>query len=582
MSLLVALIRQSADQTLVTPVEKPPFSPVEERLVKLLPTIRQVVADPSSAAKTDPNIDLRAATSPWDRTRHDRYFEPLLRCAILRAIAQEANGIPSDHGEAFPLVPNGSIPSTWNPVTEAWDPIRGASIAMIVGPSFSPTEDGSDDRWLNDPETRAAPTSSGAPASLDIGEPAPNGVIYVFCLYDDTDVHGPIRECTFEVADGPAEGVETLEGVAILFANTRTRVLSVAEPVAAVELSNPERSTALETDGVWILPWNTPRESVIRSAVVVRYLGDPPVIRSRSFLSRQALPLETFVPAAPGHAIPLPPEFVRPDESKRLSEYRLEYKVEIQHREALIRTSANHKQEKLYFLELDRTTNPLGLEGDHKDKVVHLGGYLAARYMRRSERRQSGQPPVTAGAYSGFLPMPEVEQRTWRARIIDVADLLASQLKMYFPAVGGGIDFAAAGRAYELFGTGKLAVLDTHGVPNGLNVFCFVELALACLELKHEPELWAPMLRCYGVTAELYVRCFRACDSRNTYCAYRIENNPLGGRAPEEGQLLEIRAAWLGPNPTERYEQLLQSALVEDLPGDDDQAAKRFPSIGCH
>jgi hypothetical protein len=351
-----------------------------------------------------------------------------------------------------------------------------------------------------------------------------------------------------------------------------------------LQLTHAQPLGAPEESSTWIFLWDGVPERQQEVCLRLRYLGDPPVVRATTWLVPQAPPVEPAADPDPEVGAPAPPDEATVADRDVLVTYEWSYAFELERRAALI--AEPYLVAKRFFLSLDRASHPQGLAPAEAEPIVRLGEYLANRYNKRALYRQD--PQVQPDEDGDSMPLPHVEALTWKADVEHSAELLERLLAEHFPAGGEGAGDVAQGvqldavrEAFERFGGGELTIFGPHGAPNGLNIFCFVELALFLVQSGRKPDLWGELLRAFGASCEIYVRSFHACGGDRSFCAYRVEHNPKGFRAPSDAQRLAIRKAWAGPLPIERYERLLQATLLEDLPPVEQPGVRPLEDIGC-
>lgn len=146
-----------------------------------------------------------------------------------------------------------------------------------------------------------------------------------------------------------------------------------------------------------------------------------------------------------------------------------------------------------YFLELDFATHvPLAADWPHlseaerslrRSAIVTLEPFLRARVLARA---RGGRP----------TPLDPDSDSAERRQFQCISDLLLGLIHRA-PFLRGAASPAArayrVGLAYECFANGELALPGlpvTHGQPNGANIFCFGEFALAAAEAGIEPCRW--------------------------------------------------------------------------------------------
>ncbi|MHC4376250.1 MAG: hypothetical protein ACYS26_06610 [Planctomycetota bacterium] len=574
MTLIVTLMRESADLSQVEPVEAP-VGPLEETLFALLPAIQNFVDDPAAAAALHPAIDVDAEESPWPLRRNQDFYEPLLRAGIQVALQSQLSELQAAGDfETTPIADGWTYPSIWNPRLDDWDHIDGAAIQMVIGLPLAPNPEGNGVKFLNDPLLPPALRGLASPSLDQLLQLAPKGWRYLFNLHVEETLGEEVRECRYCFQPG---ALEELEGLVLFFSRTRTRMLGILPASGGLALSETSPLGSLEESATWFVRWAGLPERREELCFVLRYIGDPPVLRATTWLVRQAAPVTAAAAFEPGQPGPVPPEAATVGDLKALATYEWTYASELARRLEL--TAEPHLAAKRFFLELDRASHPLGLTPEAAEPILRLGEYLANRYRRRALYRHD--PEAAADATGDSLPLPQVEAATWAAEGAHSAELLEGLLLEHFSDGDGGVALKEVQEAFERFGGGELTIFGPHGSPNGLNIFCFVELALFLVQSGHRPELWMDLLRAFGAACEIYVRSYHLCGGERSFCAYRVEHNPEGSRAPSEAQRLAVRQAWAGPLPVERYERLLQASLLADLPPIEEPGVRPLDDFGC-
>lgn len=574
MTLIITLLRESADLSQVEPVETP-VGPLEETLFALLPAIQEFVDDPSAAAALHPTIDVDGEESPWPLRRHEDFYEPLLRAGIQYALQSKFSELQAEGNfETTPIADGPTYPSIWNPRLDDWDHIDGAAIQLVIGLPLAPTSDGNGVKFLDDPLLPPALRGLVDPAMDQLLQLAPMGWRYLFNLHVEERLGEVVRECRYCFQAG---ALEELEGLVLFFSRTRSRVLGVLPGSAGVGMTETSPVGPLERSATWLVRWNGLPERLDELCFTLRYLGDPPVVRATTWIVRQAPPVAPAAPFEPGEPGPVPPESATAGDLQALATYEWSYASELARRAELL--GEPHAQAKRFFLELDRASNPLGLSPEESQPILRLGEYLANRYRRRALYRQDPEAP--ANEVGDSLPLPQVEVASWAAEGAHSAELMEQLLLEHFPDGAGGLALDEVREAFERFGGGELTIFGPHGSPNGLNIFCLVELALFLVHSGRKPELWMDLARAFGAACEIYVRSYHLCGGPRSFCAYRVDHNPEGSRAPSQAQRLAVRTAWAGPLPIERYERLLQASLLSDLPEVKEAGVRPLDDFGC-
>jgi hypothetical protein len=466
--------------------------------------------------------------------RFESYYAPLGDQAIREGVS--AVDVPAELGpvETDPTDPR---PSIWDPRIQNWDFIAGASFLMQL------LEDG---------------------AVVNTGQT--EGVKHYLNLRPADLENPPIRECVYCF---PASAADEVEGIVLFFTNTRTKVISIGSsgPLPLVNSSDPAFP---DEPSAWTVRWRPNPDLVSPICIAIRYQGDPPHVRTWTWLvdGCEDTPIPKPV-CRPGSSVPAPPDRVHWSQDRDLGAYLMSSDQEFQLRTKLVKGATEFKKDKEFFLEMERVTH------DHApdpQDFSALSGYLANRYFRRSEAEHFGK----------HLPVFKEDLQSWRPQAVAAGELLTLLMVKHFPAKGGGIDFEALAGVFERFGGGELTIFATHGSPNGMNIFCFAELAELLVQMGHERETWRPLFEIFVRMCRIYVTSYHLCGiDKRTFCSYRVDHNPTGERAPSESWKQALRSD-VGPKQTRHYyNDLVQSALYDEFPWSSKPPQLSLVDTGC-
>lgn len=227
-------------------------------------------------------------------------------------------------------------------------------------------------------------------------------------------------------------------------------------------------------------------------------------------------------------------------------------------------------------LEASAAATPPLLETEPHDLVRDFEGF-------------KGQLAATLGAMKGWLTDPESwisspangpayeRIRTWR----DVAD------------------------AFLLFGCGRTTAFGAHGAPNGVNMFCFAELAFLAQDLASELEpvvagdvlaFWARLEPALAAACCMFVDCYHDGKGRKI-CSYRASNNPVAlgpdglahprvkpARSYALGEARVMEQQWRAMGPAGRrrmFGRVVGGALAEEILGPPSLAVVSSESWGA-
>lgn len=359
------------------------------------------------------------------------------------------------------------------------------------------------------------------------------------------------------------------EGVVLYFHRTRTRILDATGEVAGTPFGAEHGNTsALQGDdwtSVWIR-WGTPLLAN-ELGVSLRFLGDPPLLRGRTWL------LAGAPPAAPAEApLSVPPHVADPKDRKVLGTYVATLEAEWAERAARVEADPDPAPHKLFFTAFDRASHPQS-GGASSETLLALGNYLRVRYLSRAEHAHLGRD----------FTLPPEETAYWGPGVRAAGGLLLDTLaEHYTDKVGEPLPLGLIGAGFLAFSTGELAVFGHHGVPNGVNILSFVELCDLALEVEFEESVFRALRAHYATGCHAFALSYHACDGPRTQCSYRIENNPKGERELPEDMAEQIAARYSGPDIMARYTELVHAMLYDDLPPMDG-ATTPIPlrDVGC-
>ncbi|MCB9881378.1 MAG: hypothetical protein H6832_04720 [Planctomycetes bacterium] len=349
--------------------------------------------------------------------------------------------------------------------------------------------------------------------------------------------------CTCEYSFVAPPDINKAIALCLRFTSTRTVVFGM-EPLdqnQSVALINylPSR---IEPN-IWIVPY-TPLVSPARLAIT--FQGDPPVIGDSA-----------WVTTLPGLTRTSPfglPRLIRvgdrrcDDWKRRHVERVLKPFVRSREDEWDIRYDWCHPDgaksvnqvAHMMFLKLDIMSQ--SLEAADALRALRVQKMLVTRFRLRGEH-------WTAKKTDKSKSIEFVERASgapsWFADLAAIEDLGVMRAWMYewlcVDEDGTTRTPADVHKYFEMFANGELTALESHGAPNGINMFCFTELAfmLADLELAGslapdvEPGFWLDMARAFAIACEMFVFAYHEPAMPGTICSYKVQNNPVWPREPD-------------------------------------------------
>lgn len=485
-----------------------------------------------------------ALTGATTLARFTEFYGPVAKSSVQDASLQKPVSTNLGTFEVWPRPP---IPSIWDPQTNNWDMVDGASVEL-----FFPQ-----------------PATSGL-TEAEAVEAESGGNTYWLSLSPADQPNPRVRTCEYCF---PATSPGKIEGIVLFLTHTRTRIVKItsAGPLPKVLGAEP---TFTANPSAWTVAWRPDPDQTSPICLQISYTGDPPHVRDWTWLvgwgEDDKLPPPVVRPGSP---YPVAPAHVHVSRTKELGGYVLSMGDEYTLREEEIAASTQHKRDKRFFLAMDRASNPnTGSAG--AQKFTPLATYLANRYVRRAE----------SGAFGPAFFTPEHDLVSWRGQAVAAGNFLTDLMKKkkFFKSQGPhGFDLVAVRAAFLRFAGGELTSFGTHGSPNGLNILCFAELADLLVAMQHEPQTWTRLFEIFVDAARIYVSSYHLCgvETRN-FCSYRVEHNPDGSRAWRE----EWKQA-LAQETTPRawvYDALVQAALYDDFEGPNKAPrATKLRDVGC-
>jgi len=513
MVFIAELIRESRNGLALV---SPPQGALEERLFSIVGRVQQVLDGPQV-----PSVSSAGMTTVAQLNQD--YYPLVARGAFDIAITQLQGGLGGALAGAS--IPRGSVglgpigPSIWDPRNDHWNStVPGASFPLVVD----------QERLLGD---ALAPERASLTYHLNVRPLGGTDPLEHVCAYEFLAPAGLVPE-----------------GLVIFFSQTRSVVQGIGAGREVVRAQPLVRESS-----VWSVRWSPDPEAAPRTSLQIRYVGDPPHVRAHTWIALGQPDFAAPAPRSPGSPLPEPPRTALPGQVQDLAAFAVSFDEELALRAALVASATLHARDKRFFLELDRSTHPAGPAGA---QFQMLGLFLAGRYQDRAARHHLGRSTT-----------PDAdEDRSWLPEARAAGDHLRGLLSTHYDTQGV-IDLPAVGDAFERFGGGELTIFDTHGAPNGTNVFCFVELAALLVRLKVDEHLWSALLRLFGTACHVFTGSYHACGAPRAHCAYRVSNNPAGARRPSDQVKADLRRLWTSSaDPVALYDRVVHAALRDDLP----------------
>ncbi len=539
MSLTLELVRAHSDFTSFesfTPGAS--ADPFEKRLKDILTKGKELLPTLPAPANATGSVTLD----------FQRLYEPLLQEVVQQAIAATQ---PSNLAKApFWVVAGKGVRSVLNPEGTGWDPLPGGSIPLYG--VTSPFAIATGATLLPDLATAVPP-----PTQTIVGQR------YYLTMRPDGAGDPRERVCTYCF---PTQNVKDIQGIVLFFSQTRSEVVSIEALPGGGGGRGPDalQSTRLPgTKGhVFRVDWRRDPDLTGSICVQVRYVGDPPHVRGFTWLT-DGPRVEIQAPVRTrGGLPPVPPKAVRSVDAAELAVFDVDFAYEMNARRAAVQNSSASKvvrEDMRFFLELEEKSHTRVSAANH-DAYAAFGSFLANRYLTRAELYHF-RPLGELDAFPGE------EAASWSVPAIATAKMMRKLLEKHYPSSSGGIRFRRVAQAFERFGGGELTVFDTHGAPDGANIFCFVELALLLIELDHDRALWERLLPIFGQACEIFTGSYHLCCGPRTHCSYRVAHNPDGARAATSGIKSDVSKRWAkGQDHAAAYDRLVHAALFDDLP----------------
>jgi len=225
---------------------------------------------------------------------------------------------------------------------------------------------------------------------------------------------------------------------------------------------------------------------------------------------------------------------------------------------------AERKAAMRFFVELDIATNPELWHGKYavwetSNPARHLYADLPAGKMRDANGNVGALLRNRELAYLGYPERP-ASPSTETVDLPFVSGVFRALLTRAFPGDAQVIDLPPATRAFELFASGQLryelvypdttrtqSAPATNGEPDSAAYFQFADLAIECLRLQIDTDLWSGLAPCLLYTRELF--CPMYCDplapapGQGSYKPHHYEGHRAGLPAVL-GKLPALRAAF--------------------------------------
>ncbi|MCA8958129.1 MAG: hypothetical protein KDC87_18785 [Planctomycetes bacterium] len=468
---------------------------------------------------------------------------------------------------------------------EQFKEIGSALFALAkAAPVLDPVAMTSDDdlEWGVDPETGLP--SVRVPGELEWTYPAPGFSMPIFL--DDAaravaggdgsayelflSIHGEIPQppnqhtCTYCLRNGSGA---TVEGVALIFAHTRTQVLSIVPQGNAAHRHNLPADS--ETARFFGFEAKVPPNQTVCFAIT--FTGDPPHIRGAVWLDHGEAPQVAGQDVSPFGPLP---RIYPYDHAEDLLKYAPSFTDEMDFVHASIeaRPEGETKDFRRFFFHLDRATMPnnAAMEPALKKAVIGLGAYLHQRFYLRGQAFASDIPFAT--------PVGELD--SWHVHVERVAREFSEVLHGGF--FGDPLDLHRIYAAFHAFAAGDLIEFATHGAPNGVNYFAFAEFALLLLDVQKraqqtqrafavDAQLWKDLVPVFCGSAEVFVRTFHRRRGARQMCEYRVDRGGSGRPAPP---VRDIQKRWSG-DFAGKFGQLIATALADEMNPQPD-LARRF------
>ena len=505
-------------------------SPLESYLLQ----VRKLAEDNAKQVSSQP-------TGASSLARFNSFYGPVAKSSVEFASGQA----PTTLGD-FQVWPRPPIPSIWDPQSQNWDMMDGASVEL-----FYPLK------------SNLADTESAKHAD-------PDGNTYWLSLSPADQPNPRVRTCEYCF---PATSAGKIEGIVLFLTHTRSRIVKIGSAGTLPKVLGTEPTIPNEP-GAWTVAWRPDPDQTSPICLQISYTGDPPHVRDWTWLVGWGADDEIPPPVVrPGSPYPPAPSQVHSSRTAELGGYLVSVGDEYTMREEEIAASGKHKTDKKFFLAMDRASNPNAGSAEAQ-KFTPLSTYLANRYVRRAE----------SGVFGPAFFTPEHDLVSWREQAVMAGEFLTDLMKKkkFYKSEGPlGFDPAAVRAAFLRFAGGELTSFGTHGSPNGLNILCFAELADLLVAVDYKPDTWTRLFDIFVDTARIYVSSYHLCgvDTHN-FCSYRVDHNSDGSRA--------WREKWkqaLTNETTPRasvYDALVQAALYDDFEGPNRAPrAMNLRDVGC-
>lgn len=375
-----------------------------------------------------------------------------------------------------------------------------------------------------------------------------------------------IGDCTYTISTEPlwsgrgdpshAQLKSQLKGVTLFMSHTRSIVLSVRGKLKDRGQTDRRHPQLIDdAKNIWTYE-HTPEltDDGKHARLRVRFIGDPVHIRAATLLTDDgSLRVAIDGPRDACEPFFAPPSVFDLARQNDLFGLGVTWEIEMERRHCLMGRLEGDISAYRFFYDLDNKSSP---DSEHGEQYAWLGALLSAVYMRRASFFDDTKGDV--------IETSKEEMVAIGPHLMLAADLVLKTMREHF-STGDEIDFDAVDDAFMRFACGRLQIFDTHGAPNGVNMFAFPELARMCVVLGRHAETWTRLFTIFARASEVFVRSYHTLESEaRSICAYRVENNPDGLRGPSEEQEAALREAWALPNPEKRFSELVHGALFDE------------------
>ncbi len=342
--------------------------------------------------------------------------------------------------------------------------------------------------------------------------------------------------CVYAISTAKTEGFPQeaeIEGIAIAFSPTRTSIIDVRS------LDGIPISSGINQSNVVILRPTDPLPAIVQ--LEVDFTGDPPHVASRSFLLRS--PDSREFDADDPHYVRMPYWFQWRDRGALIRHFgKITAKDIVALRDRWASRSGKgerHRRAHRLLLTVDENSLEELVPASDRPAFRNVAVVVSRQYWRRAiayddgwkDAKDKGRDGPAVNALEDTKPLDLVG--------LGVDDAVRQIGRGMHTWLLTGSTTSARGKLrdwFGMFGSGQATAFHCYGGPNGVNAFCFTELALLLADPEHDfvppggYTFWLRFALMSAAANEMFAHCYRKVkppEGGYKVCSYKPEHNPV-------------------------------------------------------